>query len=123
MEVTDTSVDDMKRRLKNEQGMTKDSSGGVDNAPLDFYDFLLVNWVGISTTEIPADDYLVEDTTSSLLETDEEYTPAGDYKGPHCKVKGGMSEALRPLISKVEGCVDLRERVTRIQDRGHDIIV
>jgi monoamine oxidase len=71
-----------------------------------FYLFLIENWNGLSISNIQL-GLLVrsedsEDTgEASIMVTDEAYRCEGDYDGPHCKVKRGMSSLLEPLLHRV----------------------
>jgi hypothetical protein len=83
-----------------------------------FYLFLMENWNGISMKEtgleqvleflMPDEDVYSEEEMKehkkdiAMPETDEQYICAGDFIGPHCKVKTGMSTVLEPLIRVLE---------------------
>lgn len=96
----------------------EDKQGNKDLVDLltPFYLYLMENWSGISMNDTDVDELEGFITTNSssnedadegdnatLSETDEEYVSAGDFIGPHCKVKTGMITVLKPLIRTLEG--------------------
>lgn len=87
-----------------------------------FYMFLIENWDGISSRDSQL-GLVVNDkvAVSTSLTTDERYICAGDFDGPHCKVKTGMITVLAPLIEKVissdNDVLRLCEKVTTIAER------
>uniref|UniRef100_A0A7S4AAR3 Amine oxidase domain-containing protein n=1 Tax=Pseudo-nitzschia australis TaxID=44445 RepID=A0A7S4AAR3_9STRA len=64
-----------------------------------------------------------------MPETDEQYVGAGDFIGPHCKVKTGMITVLKPLIRRIEHhqqdedqeIICLREKVVSIIDKANHV--
>jgi hypothetical protein len=107
-----------------------------------FYLYLMENWNGISMKETGLEqvvEFLMPDEHDSseeemkdrkhndiaMPETDEQYICAGDFIGPHCKVKTGMSTVLEPLIQVLErhhqhegdGILCLGEEVVSIIDK------
>ena len=84
-----------------------------------FYLYLMENWNGISMKDTEVDQ--VEDLLTprhksdneeekkddkkhvAIHETDGQYVSAGDFMGPHCKVKTGMFTVLKPLLRILEG--------------------
>jgi len=107
-----------------------------------FYLYLMENWNGISMKDTKVNqivDLLVPEQEDSnhdegggtnyyeknkeenkenkseiaMAETDEHYVSAGDFSGPHCKVKTGMFTVLEPLIKIIEH---------HHHTRGHQII-
>jgi lysine-specific histone demethylase 1 len=76
------------------------------------------NWNGISMKDtnveqiaellIPDQSYDNEEEKKddrkdiAMAETDEHYVTAGDFEGPHCKVKTGMITVLKPFIKELE---------------------
>jgi len=83
-----------------------------------FYLYLMENWNGISMNETKVDEVLhlfipdqeihCEEENDeykkeiTMPETDEQYVSAGDFDGPHCKVKTGMFTVLKPLSQALE---------------------
>jgi len=106
-----------------------------------FYLYLMENWNGISMKDTEVDQ--IEDLLSPTrdcnnqgegksdnthmrtIETDQEYVSAGDFYGPHCKVKTGMFTVLKPLIRilethqepKQDKILSLGEEVVSIVDK------
>ena len=80
-----------------------------------FYLYLMENWSGISMNDTDVDElegfiatnsYSHEEADNAkaleMPETDEQYVSAGDFMGPHCKVKTGMITVLKPLMRRLE---------------------
>lgn len=81
-----------------------------------FYLYLMENWSGISMNNTDVDElegFIATNSNSDgeadngtaleMPETDEQYVSAGDFMGPHCKVRTGMITVLKPLIMRLEG--------------------
>lgn len=93
-----------------------------------FFRFLLTNWHGTSLTDMQVEFVLPLDADSGsedsggsdVSKTDEDYVCDGDFEGPHCKVKEGMSVILEPLVDRIraqsQDAIRLNEAVVRIVD-------
>lgn len=142
------NVDELYKQLISDLPTTlKENEEGEDEKRLvnlltPFYLYLMENWTGISMKETGLEqvvEFLMPDEHDSkeeevkehktndiaLPETDEQYICAGDFIGPHCKVKTGMSTVLEPLIQVLErhhqhegdGILCLGEEVVSIIDK------
>ena len=52
----------------------------------------------------------------AAMKTDELFSSDGDYDGPHCTVKEGMSTLMEPLMAQVGDHVHLNQQVLNIQE-------
>ncbi len=101
-----------------------------------FYLYLMENWNGISMKDTEVEQ--IEDLLSpsqdnndqgeaksdkqhiGIVETDEEYVSAGDFNGPHCKVKTGMFTVLKPLIRRLEAHEEHKQ--DKILSLGEEVV-
>jgi monoamine oxidase len=89
-----------------------------------FYNFLMENWHGISSSQMQLGFAVLEDEDASSKSNnsnkntvyDEAYIPDGDFSGAHCKISTGMTTVLQPLVSKVQKHIRFNEQVMKIQN-------
>jgi monoamine oxidase len=120
--INELSVDEVRTRIlqDNKLWQTANKDELVESL-WPFYLFLIENWNGISIGDIQLSLLVGSednndnngDTTSMI--TDENYKCEGDFNGPHCKVKDGISSLLIPLLHKVgRDKINLNETVVSV---------
>ncbi|KAL3911027.1 MAG: hypothetical protein SGILL_007448, partial [Bacillariaceae sp.] len=108
--MTELSLEQVRAELRQTVKAADEDEPGDDEVDAKLVDslsnfcmYLLENWNGISVSETQLSVVAghSEDGTKTSI-TDELYTANGDFDGPHCKIKSGMSIILKPLLEKVD---------------------
>lgn len=87
-----------------------------------FYLHMIECWYGKETSDLQlcefVDDKLNDDNA------DETYTAEGDFYGPHCTLKKGMSSILEPLLRDgVNKRIRLKEEVIKISNETNTVLL
>lgn len=120
-----TSVEQVMREIKEKNG--QDDKGADKGADADddealdllvpYYTHLKEGWHGMSSSDLQLGDFTSDPSILAAMKTDELFTREGDYDGPHCTVKEGMSTLMEPLMSQVGDHVHLNQQVVKIQQQ------
>lgn len=85
---------------------------------MQFYMYLMETWHSSSTSELRLDDFT---QAHGDWDDDKDYKDEGDFYGPHCTVRDGMSSILKPLFGDgISERILLNQEVTRIQYKEAD---
>ncbi|OEU10590.1 FAD/NAD(P)-binding domain-containing protein [Fragilariopsis cylindrus CCMP1102] len=120
--VVELSVDQIYKRLNKDDKV-------LVNLLASFYLFLIENWNGASMKDTSVEQ-LVENGVT-FMDIDKHHDGAGDFFGPHCKVREGMITVLEPLIKIIErhqnddgddrSIIRLKEEVISIIDKKNHV--
>jgi monoamine oxidase len=110
-----TSVEQVMREIEEKNGHDEDASEALDLL-VPYYTHLKEGWHGQSSSDLQLGDFTKDPSILAAMKTDEFFTPDGDYDGPHCIVKEGMSTLMEPLMAQVGDHVHLNQQVVKIQE-------
>jgi monoamine oxidase len=101
-----------------EQGASPDPDARLHRLTR-FYRHLVSAWYGKPASQLQLAAYSNDEAEPCLENGDVSppdwfYEEEGDFRGPHCLVKGGMQEVLKPMIEKVGKTIRLGKVVTEI---------
>jgi monoamine oxidase len=91
-----------------------------------FYRHLVSAWYGKPASQLQLAAFSNDETGLENGDTsppDWFYQEEGDFRGPHCLVKGGMHEVLKPMIEKVGKTIRLGRVVTEIWQEDDSLFV
>jgi len=98
-----------------------------------FYRHLIECWYGTSVYNLQLSEFIDEDESNNDDDSDgedcsdcpdKEYSPEGDFYGPHCTVRRGMERVLQPLLGRgVRESILLQQEVTKITNETDNIVL
>lgn len=90
-----------------------------------FYRHLITTWYGKSPSRLQLANFTADEDIkiNDRVPPDWTYDEEGDFRGPHCLVKGGMSTLLEPMLEKVGKKVILEQNVKEIWKEGNMVWV
>jgi monoamine oxidase len=115
-----TSVEQVMREIEEKNGRDEDASDALDLL-VPYYTHLKEGWWGQTSSDLQLAEFTKDPSILAAMKTDELFTPDGDYDGPHCTIKNGMSTLMEPLMAQVGDHVHLNQQVVKIQE-GDDCV-